>query len=224
MKEYRFQQFDRKKSIQEAKGDFLWIPELSDGFDPSLPQGEPGSGLIPVSFFTEAVPFGIYQISLEFTAEADISQLFLFTGRKQLRKICSLKKGERFSAVYYQSAAEIIPRYQEKAFPVSHLFFTICTRHPKDIRLGECSAVSFPNANPFRIFLCGDSTVTDHTSQLPYHPGACYAACFPLWPGCCGKSGPLRPDHRGFSERRPLGFGTLPYERRGYLPFSVWAQ
>ncbi|MCI8948649.1 MAG: rhamnogalacturonan acetylesterase [Lachnospiraceae bacterium] len=200
MKEYRFQQFDRKKSIQKAKGDFLWIPELSDGFDPSLPQGVSGSGLIPVSFFTEAVPFGIYQISLEFTAEADISQLFLFTGRKQLRKICSLKKGERFSAVYYQSAAEIIPRYQEKAFPVSRLFFTICTRHPKDIRLGECSAVSFPNANPFRIFLCGDSTVTDHTSQLPYHPGACYAAWGQTLPAfLCGPAAVENQAHCGLT-------------------------
>ena len=175
MTDCQFQRFVR--TDQEAS---LSIPELSDGFDPSLPEAL--FGRMPISFYTEKVPFGIYQISLCFTAETDIDELYLFTGRKQLREICSLKKGERFHAVYYQSAAEIIPRYHDNVFPVEHLFFTICTARPEAIQLGECMAklvkdsYSSSDEDIFRIFLCGDSTVTEHSSELPYHPGACYAA------------------------------------------------
>lgn len=175
MAEYQFQRF-----VRENEEESLSVPELSDGFDPSLP--ESAFGLMPISFFTRKVPFGIYQISLNFSAKEDIDELYLFTGRKQLREIRSLKKGENFCAVYYQSAAEIIPRYHNRVFPVEHLFFTICTAQPEAVQLGGCCARlvkgDFPDgdAGIFRIFLCGDSTVTDHASELPYHPGACYAA------------------------------------------------
>lgn len=175
MTDYQFHQFVRED--QELS---LSIPELSDGFDPSLP--EPPFGMMPISFFTEKVPFGIYQISLCFTAEAEVNDLYLFTGRKQLREICSLKKGESFHAVYYQSVAEIIPRYHDRVFPVEHLFFTVCTSQPEAIRLGKCCARRVKGSDSgddkgvFRIFLCGDSTVTEHSSEIPYHPGACYAA------------------------------------------------
>ena len=175
MAEYGFRRFAWEKLSQGEDNCLLAVPELSDGFDLSLPQGKPGLGLTPVSYCTENVPFGIYQVSLSFTAMEDIPKLYLFTGRRQLREVCSMKKGECFSAVYYQSAAEIIPRYHAKAYPARHLFFTLCTEKPGDIRLGECRA--YPaDGEAFRIFLCGDSTVTDHPSEIPYHPGACYGA------------------------------------------------
>lgn len=191
---YLFQPFVQKQSDQDpaAKGTVwrkVWsaVPELTDGFDPTLPS--PPSGMIPLRFYTEKVDLGIYRIHIRLEAVKDIQRLYLFTGRRQLRKILSMKKGEHLSASYLLSAAEIIPRYQEDVRPVEHLFFTLCTEDPSALKVGECYGVPAersytsdppgsakrPKAPP-RIFLCGDSTVTDHPSEIPYHPGACYAA------------------------------------------------
>lgn len=153
------------------------IPELSNGFDES--QQSAAAGLQAVSFFTEEIPSGIYKLHIVLEALQDISCLFLFTGRKQLRACISLKKGERLEQSFWQSAAEIIPRYHSRSYPVQNLFFTYCTANPAAVRAGECYAEAFDvraDAETRRIFLCGDSTVTDHAGTLPYHPGACYAA------------------------------------------------
>lgn len=151
--------------------DGLAIPEVSDGFDETLPPLP--FGLIPVSFCTRQVPAGIYKASLYLEALEDIGQLYLFTGRKQLREVISMKCGQCLERVYYLSAAEVIPRFYEESYPVQHLFFTFCTRHPGAVRV---KAKWEAAGKTRRIFLCGDSTVTDHASELPYHPGACYAA------------------------------------------------
>ena len=158
-----FRKFDRSSCS---------IPELSDGFDPTLAACAPGMN--PVSFVSEEVPFGIYAVSVVLEALEDVERLYLFTGRKQLREILSLKRGQRLAGIYYLSAAEIIPRYHDSVYPVKQLSVTYCTEHPETIRVCRCSAE--PADGAARIFLCGDSTVTDHSSEIPYHPGACYAA------------------------------------------------
>lgn len=184
---YLFQPFPRKQTGQgtapeEAGPRKLWnlVPELTDGFDPTL--SPPPSGMDPMSFFTEKVEPGIYRIHIHLEAIKDIQRLYLFTGRKQLRQVLSMKKGDCFSAFYIQSAAEIIPRYQEDVRPVDHLFFTLCTDDPSSLKVGSCygerTDIGDPRGpvGPVRIFLCGDSTVTDHASAIPYDPGACYGA------------------------------------------------
>lgn len=200
---YPFQPFIRERTGEQAEKEAgrpgkTWeaVPELTDGFDPTLPP--PPQGMIPMSFFTEKVDPGIYRIHIRFKAVKEIKRLYLFTGRKQLRRVLSLEKGEHFSGSYLQSVAEIIPRYQEDVRPVEHLFFTICTEDPSAIEMDACYGEHAdrpapeegePNASlaqenrsdrpaslsvPPRIFLCGDSTVTDHACEIVYHPGACY--------------------------------------------------
>lgn len=153
--------------------DICSIPELSDGFDASLAACAPG--LTPVSLCSkEEVSFGIYAVHVVLEALEDVNTLYLFTGRKQLREISSLKRGQCLSSVYYLSAAEIIPRYHDSVYPVTRLFVTYCTEKPDAVRVCECTAE--PADDIVRIFLCGDSTVTDYSCEIPYHPGACYAA------------------------------------------------
>lgn len=160
--------------IREAGGypDSLKIPEVSNGFDETLPPLP--SGMVPVSFWSEPVPAGIYRVRIRLEAREDVERLYLFTGRKQLREILALRGGECLERIYDLSVMEIIPRFREESCQTEHLFLTYCTRYPGAVRLE--AEWERPKERVPRIFLCGDSTVTDHASELPYHPGACYAA------------------------------------------------
>lgn len=179
---YFFQRFFREKEEENLR-----FPELSDGFlteegvegEDAEKFGEPAggvSGMNPVSFYTQKVLPGVYQVSMVLTAEEEIEKLYVFTGRKQLREILSLHQGEKVKRTYSLSAAEMIPRYQDKVYPVEHLFVTVCAREEGCFRLEECRARRCAGQKPVRIFLCGDSTVTDHAGEVPYCPGAGYAA------------------------------------------------
>lgn len=158
----------------------LDIPELSDGFDSSLQP--PAAGMVPVSFMTGELPFGVYAVHIALEALVDIDRLFLFTGRKQLRDIVSLRRGERYEQTFYQSVSEIIPRYHEKVYPVQNLFFSYCASQVgfgggtgyDVVKIMDCYA-ECTDGVPV-IWLCGDSTVTDQSCEIPYHPGACYAS------------------------------------------------
>ena len=115
--QYHFQPFFHNTAADHltADSDRLDIPELSDGFDPSLlslANGIEGS-MIPYSYITERVPCGLYAVHIALTAVQDVEQLFLFTGRKLLRDIISLKKGDRYDRTFYQTVAGNIPRSPE---------------------------------------------------------------------------------------------------------------
>lgn len=157
---------------KEEHPEELLISELTNGFDLSL---EPQAfGLAIKSYYSEPVSFGTYALHLSFYAVEDIDCLYIFTGRKQLRDIISLKKGDRYEKTFYQSVAEIIPRYHNTSYPVSHLFFSFAGDSLQNIKLENCYASKDNTIT--RIFLCGDSTVTDQSCEIPYYPGACYSS------------------------------------------------
>ncbi len=161
--------FIRETGVYPEK---LGIPEVSNGFDMALPPLP--SGMVPMSYWSEPVPAGIYRVRIRLKATEDIKELYLFTGRKQLREILSMKCGECLEREYGLSVMEIIPRFQENSCPTEHLFFTLCSDRPGAVQVEAEWELAEERIS--RIFLCGDSTVTDHASELPYHPGACYAA------------------------------------------------
>ena len=194
--QYHFQPFFHNTAADHltADSDRLDIPELSDGFDPSLlslANGIAGS-MIPHSYITKRVPCGLYAVHIALTAVQDVEQLFLFTGRKLLRDIITLKKGDRYERTFYQSIAGIIPRYHEAYYPVENLFVTLCTPELGAVRIEACyaeaaGAVEAADAveaagaanvsdGVTTVYLCGDSTVTDQSAEIPYLPGACYAS------------------------------------------------
>lgn len=166
---YDFQPFSH---LTDTPGSVFFIPELSDGFDLSLEP--PVTGMVPISYRTKELPAGVYAVHIALEATADIPRLYLFTGRKLLQDIISLREGERYEKTFYQSVAAIIPRYHTEVCAVKNLFFSYCTSRPESIRTGTCYAENLTGIPV--LYLCGDSTVTDQSSEIPYHPGACYAS------------------------------------------------
>lgn len=174
MMRYELKPFTRPRgdNRRETASSKLIIPELTDGFDPELEA--PADGMSPVSFCTDDVPTGTYVLHVSLRAIRDTGPVFLFTGRKVLRDILELKSGENCERDFCLSAAEILPRYHEKIYPVTRLFFTFCVGCRDDLIVEECHARRSESIRT--IFLCGDSTVTDQSAEIPYLPGACYAS------------------------------------------------
>ena len=180
---YGFRPFLRTENSEEE----FTIPEITDGFllagksdaveeDPEITTS--AEGMVPASFMTEELPQGTYRVQLTLRALKDVEQLMVFAGRKQLRAVVSLKKGEEYRGVFYQHLCEIIPRWHTEEWSTKRLFVSFAARNPENISLEECSAVSVEN-DPARvpvIWLCGDSTVTDQAAEIPYNSGACYAS------------------------------------------------
>lgn len=210
--EYQFHPFshntDAGWSISQQKR--LAIPELSDGFDPKLLSlaDAMADSMIPVSYYTDTVPCGTYAIHIALTAVHDIGQLYLFTGRKLLRDIISLKKGERYERTFYQSVAGIIPRYHEEYYTVENLFFTFCTTDPEAVCVENCYAE--PADGVTTVYLCGDSTVTDQSAEIPYHPGACYASWGQSLPAFL--SGPIAVENQAH-----CGLTTETFRQEGHM-------
>lgn len=218
---YNFHPFKRPaaENGRNTTVSLLAIPELSDGFDSSIEA--PASGMIPVSQYTDPVPVGTYKVHIELEADADVSQLFLFTGRKQLRDILTLKKGDRHEYTFYQSVAEILPRYYKEVYPVQHLFITYCAEDrapsvPIASAADSASPVRFVNcyAEPAPgipvVYLCGDSTVTDQSSGIPYHPSACYASWGQALPAFLG-------DPVAVENQAHCGLTTESFREEGHM-------
>lgn len=166
---YEFHRFMREK--YEA-GSIYTIPEISDGFDASLVTQ--WNGMQPVGFWTSEVVNGTYEIHVRIRAVEDTDEIYLFTGRKLLKDVIVLKKDEVYERIFYQSAARIIPRYHTRVYKENYLFFSFCTSHPEYVKVESCAAQRCQDA--VRVYLCGDSTVTDQSCEIPYHPGGCYAS------------------------------------------------
>ncbi|HJA66171.1 MAG TPA: rhamnogalacturonan acetylesterase [Candidatus Mediterraneibacter cottocaccae] len=212
MTAYGFQPFLR----QENSGKEFAIPEITDGF---LAPGESDAagdapeitaaveGMVPVSFMTEELPRGTYRVQITLRALDDVEQLRVFAGRKQLRAVVSLKKGEEYRAVYYQHLCEIIPRWHTEEWTAKRLFVSYAARNSESISMEECSAA--PAENVPVVWLCGDSTVTDQAGELPYNSGACYAS----W----GQALPAFLDGTAVENQAHCGLTTESFREEGHF-------
>lgn len=166
---YEFQRFIREKYNGKS---IYTIPELIDGFDANL--STTCDGMEPMSFWTSEIPMGNYEIRIRIRALEDINELYLFTGRKLLKDIITLKKDEVYEKKFYQAVSEIIPRYHSCVYKENYLFCSICTQNPEAVKVEDCAAERCLEIKT--VYLCGDSTVTDQSCEIPYHPGACYSS------------------------------------------------
>ena len=155
------------------------IPEVTDGVERSGKTGK--DGFFVQSFCSERLSAGTWELNITIEATEDIRRLYLFTGRKQLREILSMKKGECFTGVYDQSLAEIIPRYHSEEILADRLFWSYAAENLEAVKIVTCfyRKVEIPV-----LYLAGDSTVTDQMGEIPYMPGAVYSGwgqCLPAF-------------------------------------------
>lgn len=122
-----------------------------------------------VAIFRADVPeFGTYRIEVSLTADSPVTNMCLFTGRRNLvaRGIC-LKSGETYSRTFHVQVTPYIPaltsvRREEAAVYIS---FT-----------GEnagLSRVTITREDVPVLYIAGDSTVTDQNAPAPYYPYGC---------------------------------------------------
>lgn len=154
------------------------IPEVLDGFSYNIKRDFYYLGenevqtYFPESFIMENVPFGTYEIQVEIKALNDLKKVFLFSSRRKLRGIFSLKKGESKKFTFSDSVSAIVAGKESQRVPMRDLFLTYLTENPEDVDIFiEAKPVKVP-----RLFLCGDSTVTDQMAPLPYLPAVTYSS------------------------------------------------
>ena len=149
------------------------IPEILSGFDPELPSYTREYGL--ASFYEDLDREGVYQVDIALEAVRETDELFLFAGRKNLCYYGSLSAGERLKVRVYVHAGDIIPRYHSVPCAMRKVFVTAACRNPENLGGWDIKVSPVP-AGVKTVYLAGDSTVAHQISEVPYHPGACFAS------------------------------------------------
>lgn len=126
--------------------------------------------VIPLTFKCKVPETGNYRVTVSIDAgEKEIKEFCLFAQCRRLLYRGSLQKGEQFKQSFLVNTGVIIPRGQEKVFTDQTIDITL-TGEYVSLKSIEVSKVNCPT-----IFIAGDSTVTDQSTDYPYAPGTSYA-------------------------------------------------
>lgn len=97
----------------------------------------------------------------------DGGEVLVFIGRRRLVWRGTLAAGENKTITAYCDVFPIVPRGQVDAVPSTAVNVTVVGG-----ALAAAAVAEAPDVR--RIWVCGDSTVTDQTANLPYAPGTSY--------------------------------------------------
>ncbi|MDO5415814.1 MAG: rhamnogalacturonan acetylesterase [Lachnospiraceae bacterium] len=210
------------------------IPEILSGFDPLLPSVTDAYHL--ESFYAEAQAPAVYQLQITITALRDIPRMFIFAGRKSMIFRDGLTAGETKTISAYVHTGDIIPRYHTDVYTMNKLFVSFAWEKSACVpdaapacgsdsscapnAGSSCSPARLADILSFRIqmhpasapviYLAGDSTVTDQSSELPYHPGACYSSWGQDLPLFTGKDCPV-------DNQAHCGLSTETFRQEGHM-------
>lgn len=170
----------------------LQIPEIGNGFLPlwwygeALPtvpraaaggvQAAPAPALraqdaenrrLPLRFRVEVPAEGVYRVRAVLCGTG--GEVLLYTGRRRLAWRGALRSGEQITLTALCDVFPIVPRYHAEAAPCTAVEVTVVGA----AALREVRVETEPAAR--RVWVLGDSTVTDQTADVPYAPGASYA-------------------------------------------------
>ncbi|WP_455502548.1 rhamnogalacturonan acetylesterase [Gemmiger sp.] len=122
---------------------------------------------LPVWFRVDVPAEGVYkaEITVAGTGGGDV---LVFTGRRRLVRRGELDAGEQKTVVTYCDVFPIVPRGQTDAVASTAVNIAVVGGALVEVKLTDA-----PDTR--RIWVCGDSTVTDQTAELPYAPGTSYA-------------------------------------------------
>lgn len=121
---------------------------------------------LPVWFRVDVPAEGVYCTKITVTG-TDGGEVLVFIGRRRLVWRGTLAAGENKTITAYCDVFPIVPRGQVDAVPSTAVNVTVVG--------GALAAAAVAEAPDIRrIWVCGDSTVTDQTANLPYAPGTSY--------------------------------------------------
>jgi lysophospholipase L1-like esterase len=159
------------------------LPELNTGFVPGpkfkqeiqIKQDNKGCYVesrsllaqIPLSFKADLSTQGNFLLSITLCSEEE-EEVLLFAGRRQLVFKGCLKLKEEWSGTFPVSVCDFIPRGETNRFPHQEIEVTVISRsvHIKKLKVEKWLGKT--------IYLAGDSTVTDQSSEYPYAPNLSY--------------------------------------------------
>ena len=121
---------------------------------------------LPVWFRADVPNEGVYRA--EITVAGNGGEVLVFIGRRRLAWRGALAAGERRTVTALCDVFPIVPRGQADAVDSTAVNITVVGG-----ALAEVTLTDAPDAR--RVWVCGDSTVTDQTAELPYAPGTSYA-------------------------------------------------
>lgn len=122
---------------------------------------------LPVWLRIQVPGEGVYRAEITVTG-TDGGEVLVFTGRRRLAWRGVLPAGAQQIVTAYCDVFPIVPRGQADAVASDAVNIAVVG--------GALSAVALAEApHTRRIWVCGDSTVTDQTGELPYAPGTSYA-------------------------------------------------
>lgn len=121
---------------------------------------------LPVWFRVDVPAEGVYRTKITVTG-TDGGEVLVFIGRRRLVWRGTLAAGENKTITAYCDVFPIVPRGQVDAVPSTAVNVTVVGG-----ALAAAAVAEAPDVR--RIWVCGDSTVTDQTANLPYAPGTSY--------------------------------------------------
>lgn len=121
---------------------------------------------LPVWFRVDVPAEGVYRTQITVTG-TDGGEVLVFIGRRRLVWRGTLAAGENKTITAYCDVFPIVPRGLVDAVPSTAVNVTVVGG-----ALAAAAVAEAPDVR--RIWVCGDSTVTDQTANLPYAPGTSY--------------------------------------------------
>lgn len=197
----------------------LQIPELSNGFvrpwwytlSKAPETGNCEGRAFPVHFRADTGS-GCFAVAAVLEAETDCREVLVFISRRRLAWRGALNAGER---VAIEALCDVSPIY-----PAGHSGLTDSSPGCRKDRAVDLTLVAmdgvvrfasvrFERSDALRLFLMGDSTVTDQSAIIPYAPGCTY----------CGW-GQMLPVHLGLdycvSNHAHSGLSTESFREEGH--------
>ncbi len=144
-----------KELLKEQIGSFL-------NYDNEL------AGQIPLTYQIKNIENGNYKLLIKLYSKEDVSEAFLFIGRRRLVWRGSMKKGEIRTFECIENISPIIPRYHTKAADDAGIDITLVG---KGVYL---SILKYEKWAGRTIYIAGDSTVTDQVGEYPFYPESNY--------------------------------------------------
>lgn len=124
---------------------------------------------IPLCFKLDVPRQGNYKVTVTITAQEELVDVLIFTGRRRLGYRGNIPAGSTFKHTMVINVCDIVPRGKEMIYTDKSLDITVVADKPR------LTALTVAEVQCPTIYIAGDSTVTDQSADYPYAPGTSYS-------------------------------------------------